>query len=254
MAFAALLSLIHPSLCTAEKIYLKDGKIVQGKVTARNRGCVWLKHPVGETGISLKHIDRITNDDGSISKYDYKSLSRSITESIRQKKYAEAARLCGLLLESFPNHPPTRYLHGTLSQKVGNLKDAAEDYDFLVKHDKADAAVYNNLGTIRAAEKRYGEAASMFSEAIKKKPEIAAAHNNLANLSMETKDYPSAIREYSIVLKTEPANTEVLYRLGVANHETGHDSKAKECWDNILRIDPKNDSAKKALEALKSKK
>jgi tetratricopeptide (TPR) repeat protein len=246
--------LVNYAQVNAEKIYCKDGRIVDANIVSLDNSEVQLKHKSGTFGMSLENIEKIENNDGAISKYDFRSLAKEIEEFIRQGKYNEAVGLCDLLLESLPDYNRIRYLRAILSQKISNLEKASEDYRFLIAHTAADAKVFNNLGVIYASQGKNDEAVTLFRKAIKENPNMAEAHHNLAELLMRAKDYQQAVEEYHKVISLEPNSTEVLYNLGVAYLNAKVYSKAKACWEKILAVVPEDKDAKKALEYLKLKK
>ncbi len=245
--------LIYPAQSFGEKIYRKDGKVLDEKIAYRNRGVVWIKKPAGSIGISITDIDRIENDDGSVSKYDYKALGGKIQASIKGEKYEEAIHACSVLLESIED-TKIRYLRGALSQKIDDFDKAKEDYAFLVKEKAADASILNNLGTIYASDRKYREAIDLFIKAAAENPDMAEVHDNLAAASLQTGDYKRAMDEYERVLKEEPENTNALYNLGIIYMSKGDPGKAKELWEKALAIRPEDGDAKKALESLKAEK
>jgi Flp pilus assembly protein TadD len=202
----------------------------------------------------MQDISRIENDDGTISKYGYNFVSGAIPDLIAQHNYTEAARLCGLLLNASPDNVRIRYLRGLLNQKTGELEQAAQDYDFLIKRGVADAEILNNAGTIYANNKDFEKAEGFFIAAIKKNPGMIEAHNNLADLFLQTEDYSRAIEEYNKVTQKEPENTRALYNLGIAYMKSGKHLIAKEQWEKVLAIKPEDGEAKKALEYLNTKK
>ena len=77
-----------------------------------------------------------------------------------------------------------RYLRGMLNQKIGNTSKAIKDYNFLISHEDADGAIFNNLGTINAQSNKYGDAEDLFYKAISCSPKRAEFHNNLSELFM----------------------------------------------------------------------
>lgn len=249
-----IMLLLNLSICNAEKIYCKDGKVINANILYYRRGSIWVELSSGALGINIKDIDRIENDDGSISKYDYKSLASAVQDVIAGQKYNEAARLCSLLLESFPEDTQIHYLRGLLNQKIGNFEQATEDYNFLIQRRVADAPIFNNLGAIYANKKESQEAKVLFIKVTGENPDIVEAHNNLAILSLQIKDYARAIDEYNKVIEKEPDNVKALYNLGVAYMNSEDYAKAKEQWEKILAIKPGDADAKNALEYLKVKK
>lgn len=242
------------SLCNAEKIYRKDGKIIDADILYRNKGSIWIKHGSGAAGLDIRNINKIENKDGSVSKFGYELASIEIQGLIAQKKYKEAEKLCGLLLQTFPGDNQLHYLRGLLNQKIGNLEQAQAEYDILIKKGIADAQVFNNLGIIYAGKNKGKEAEGLFIKAIGKNPGMVEAHNNLADLLLQSKDYSRAIEEYNEVIGKEPGNSEALYNLGIAYMDSKNYPKAKEQWEKVLVINPQDSGAKNALEYLRAKK
>ena len=253
LLISILFFLTGSSLCNAEKIYYKDGKAITAAILYRNKDTVWVKYMSGSFGVNVTDIDRIENEDGSISKYDYESILNLVQAYIRQKKYNEAATSLNLLVESSPDNTQLHYLRAMLNQKAGDLKAAVNDYNFLLEHRAADEQVFNNMGAIYANDKEYKQAMDLFVQAAAKAPDAVEVHDNLAQLFMRTGDYSRARDEYNIVVSSEPKNTTALYNLGVAYMNIADYAKAKEQWEKILAIAPQNDDVKNALEYLKAK-
>jgi len=237
----------------AEKIYLKNGNVVNEEISRRQKGTIWIKQQGGAIGFDLQNIERIENDDGSISKYDYPSLLKTIQEDIIQKKYDSAIRLCGVLLESFPDNTQIHYLRGILSQERGDFSTAAEDYNFLVEHKSADARIFNNLGTIIANNKNYNEAMSLFIKALEENPAMIEARENLGQLLIQTKEYGRAVDEYKKVVDLQPDNIEALYNLGLAYLNSGNLQEAKAQYQRVLSIKPEDDDVNKILKYIEQK-
>lgn len=244
-------------LCNAEKIYYKNGSPLSGKITSRDINYVWLDINVGKNikniPVNIKDIDRIEDEDGSISKYDYSSLFNKSQEDIEHKRYSHAVQLYSKLLESFPDNKQIHYLRGILNHKIGNLEDALIDYKFLIEHNVADAQIFNNIGAIYAENNNYQEALDLLESAVRANPNIAEAHNNLAELSLKTKNYDLAIQEYNKSVSLKPDNTQALYRLGIAYMAKGDYLKAREELENYLSRMPNDSNAKKSLEYVKAK-
>jgi len=57
----------------AETIYKKDGTIIQAKISEVTDGTVWYETTVGDIteqiSIDLAEVDKILNDDGTVSNY-----------------------------------------------------------------------------------------------------------------------------------------------------------------------------------------
>ncbi len=236
--------------CAAEKIYYTDGRAVDERVVSRNKDTLVLARTDGEAQVKRDRIDRILNDDGSISKYDYEGLCNAIKDNVKEGKYAEAAAFCDTLLQTFSKSSEIHYLRAVLNHKAGNLSRTKEDYNYVLEKGTIDAKILNNLGAIYATDKENEKAIEMFNKALEKDPGMTEAHFNLAGLLLMKKDYPGAISEYNKVVEKEPDNTEALYNLGVAHSSRGDKAEAKACWKKILAVDPMNPDAKAALDAL----
>ncbi|MFA5339504.1 MAG: glutamate--tRNA ligase [Candidatus Omnitrophota bacterium] len=234
----------------AEKIYYKDGTIVTEQVIGRDKRSVWVKDPSGDIAVNPDRIEKILNDDGSVSRYDYGTILRKIEEKVRAGDYNEAADLCDLLVQSFPKSNEVHYLRAVLNQKAGRFSKTAEDYKFIIDSKNSDAKVFNNLGAIYAADKDNRRAMEMFKKAAEMNGDMPEVHYNLAFLFLQEKDYDKAIDEYNKVIAKEPDNTTALYNLGVACAFKGDFAGARDRFEKVIAIDKGDESAKKALKAL----
>lgn len=237
--------------CQAEKIYYKNGTTIDAEIVSHTKKSVWIKDKLGNIGIGINKIERIEDDANTIPRDDTSFLVNKIQELIKQKNYIEAERTCTIILTRYPDNIQAHYLRGVLNQKLGNLSNAAEDYNFLITHDAADAEIFNNLGAIFALQQKSQDAMNMFNQAIQADPNKAEFHNNLSELLLGLKDYDAAIEEYNKVIALEPRNTLALYNLGVAYKDKGDIDNAAKEWLTILSIKPEDKDAKNALAQLK---
>ena len=57
----------------AETIYIKDGGVIQARISEKTETVIWYEVLAGDIvkyiGINISEIDKILNDDGSISEY-----------------------------------------------------------------------------------------------------------------------------------------------------------------------------------------
>ncbi len=239
---------------SAEKIFYRDGTTASEQVIGRDKNSVWVKGASKDTAINPERIEKIQNDDGSISKYDYGTILRTIEEKVKAGNYNDAADLCDLLVQSFPKSNEVHYLRAVLNQKAGRFSKTAEDYKFIIDSQDMDAKVLNNLGAIYASDKDNRRAMEMFKKAAEKNGDMPEVHYNLAFLFMQEKDYNNAISEYNKVIAKEPDNTTALYDLGVAYAFKGDYAAARDQFQKVLAINGKDEGAKKALKSLSEKK
>lgn len=252
LSLSLLLLSIDFSPCDAEIIYLKDGKVIKEKIIYRSKHSIWLNYKPGSLGINMQNIDKIENDDGSISKYDLRTLYKKSQDSIEKGEYSEAIKLYNILIETLPNDVEIHYLRGILNHKIGEFDEAIKDYDFLIKNEAADAKILNNLGSIYASKKEYKEAKKWFARAIKEDSRLVEAHNNIAAILLQTENYKYAIAEYKRVIKLDPRNTEALYNLGLIYMQNGNYVLAKKQWEKVLEFQPEDNEVKSGLEYIKA--
>jgi len=250
--------LLFFSLADAETIYCKDGVVLHGKISHRSGGSVWIDSEGGYSGVALARIERIENEDGSISQYDLAGLSREALKYLREGNYAEAINLYNLLLASLPQSESIYtadiyYIRGILYHQLGKLTEAAKDYNFLVRRAAADARVFNNLGIIYAEGKAYPEAEEYLLKALNDDPQMTEARNNLARLFLMQNDLKRAIDQYQGIIEAEPQNAEALYNLGVIYMQEENYSSAEGMWKTLLGLEPDNKEAAEALEVVRSR-
>ncbi len=236
--------------CAAEKIFCKDGTVVEGDIVRFENGEVWVGRESGVRKIGIKRIDTILNADGTLSRYDSKNLIKRVMEYIREQKYAEAKSFCEPLIDYLDGNPRVLYLRAVLNQKTGDTEGAIRDYQLLLETGGADPAAYNNLGSIYAGRKEFSRAVELYKKALEKDPAFVQGHNNLADVYMQTGDDERAFEEYLAVAALEPGNARVLYNIGVLYLRKKNVSQARESWEKAVSLDPDYPEAKNALNEL----
>jgi tetratricopeptide (TPR) repeat protein len=257
MTFAGLCAVILVvivSPCSAEKIICRDGTVIEGAIIRLEKGIVWVAWEAGSRGIGTKRIEKILNEDGSLSRYDYKHVLGLIEENIKLQKYDEARSLCGSLVNYFDDNTQALYLHAVLSQKTGDTEGAMRDYALLIDRGKADTKTYNNLGSIYASRKDFSKAVDLYKKALARNPGNARAHNNLADVYLLIGKDDQAFEEYNAVAVLEPGNARVFYNMGVLCLKRKDYTRARENWEKSLVLNPENPEAKNALQELSDRK
>ncbi len=73
-----------------ETIYTKDGKKIQAKISEKTDTTIWYEISSGdiveENGIDISDVEKILNDDGSVSKYSPDSSKKSAPASAKKKE------------------------------------------------------------------------------------------------------------------------------------------------------------------------
>lgn len=62
-----------PAVLYAESIYKTDGSVIQAKVVEKTEDAIWVETTTGDiveqTSIDLSEVNKVLNDDGSVSQY-----------------------------------------------------------------------------------------------------------------------------------------------------------------------------------------
>ena len=76
---------------------------------------------------------------------------------------------------------------------------------------------------------------------------------NLAHVYIKLEQYHYAIKYASQALEKDPENTKALFRKGIAYTKVGELERAKQCLDDVARIDPSMQAvSQKALQEVKN--
>ena len=131
----------------------------------------------------------------------------------------------------------------------GNLCVAQKKYEDAVKH-------YNKglLGLKMLFSMEDDPAIKTQEQAVKLIQEVEILTCiNLAHVYIKLEQYHYAIKYASQALEKDPENTKALFRKGIAYTKVGELQRARECLDDVARIDPKMQGvAQKALQEIKN--
>jgi len=97
-----------------------------------------------------------------------------------------------------------------------------------------------NKGKKAFGNKRYVEAAALFTEAVNLKPKDNLSHFWLARSLGETDKVDEAIKEYGETIELNPNDSVSLNNLGVLYYDKEQDDKAIGCYKRSLELDPKD--------------
>lgn len=101
----------------------------------------------------------------------------------------------------------------------GDLNLAEDSLWKVLSADPKNAEALYLLGSIRAEQKRYTEAESLFERSFEVKPDLTAAHVRLAELYVNEKKFADATRQYEQAAALAPANIKV--KVALANLRAG---------------------------------
>jgi len=139
--------------------------------------------------------------------------------------------------------------------KKGNLKDALEIFNKLIKEDIGFAPAYYNLADIYYSVEEYSKAADFYSKAIEFDPGDIRSKTNLGVVYVKTGSYNKAIDLFKEVLEINPDSPESHFNLGVIYSDYFFDKeKALFHYSKYLEINPYGSDAetvKQWIEMLK---
>jgi tetratricopeptide (TPR) repeat protein len=253
ISFVVFITTMHCfSLSFAEKIYCKDTRVISGKITSHHGKIIWIESSEGSSegavGIDVEDIDRIENDDGSISKHDYKNLNKKALEHIQKEEYEKALVLYSRLLDNFSENLELIYIYALLNHRLSNYDEALRYYHILAQKGRADGSIYNNIAVIYALRKDYERAKEFFTKALNSGQREFKIRSNLAQLLLRNKEYKAALDEYSRILKIDPSQVKALYNLGVIYANIDEPGKAREYFKKAYELSKDDRQLKDALD------
>ncbi len=135
---------------------------------------------------------------------------------------------------------------------TGDLEGAKEQYLRELEVNPSDAVLYNNLGNIYRDNGEYQKAVDSYQKSIDLDKSQLNVYVNLANLYIYVLQQPEM--GYGVYLKgieNSPNNKEsLLLTLANAYRDAGLKEKAKDTYNEILKINPDNDTVKNLLASL----
>jgi tetratricopeptide (TPR) repeat protein len=108
-----------------------------------------------------------------------------------------------------------------------------------ISKDPRSWFAYNNLGTLRLAQGRTGEARTCFQEALRLKPGFAVAYNDLGNTWLRDGDLEQATRDHRKAVELQPDYAEAHNNLGIDLVKAGKYEEGIATYRRALAIDPR---------------
>ena len=169
------------------------------------------------------------------------------------EKYKEA-------VETDPEFIPAHNKLGATYEALGQLDLALEAYKKAVAQDPGAPEAHYNLGNVHQSLEDFAHAEAEYKKAIRLGPEPTArgrslqakAHTNLGGLYYAQKRYEQAFRQLILAVDLDESLIESRLLLGSTYVQLKHLEQAKNEFKAALKIDPENQYAKQALEALET--
>jgi tetratricopeptide (TPR) repeat protein len=172
-------------------------------------------------------------------------------EYISRGAHAEAAVCYRHLLSLDPRHAIARNNLGAAVLKLGNYKEAEEQFRLAIGSRAGYPEAHCNLGTVLRWRGRFAESEMPLRRALKLKPAYVEAQVSLGNTLLLLGRLPDAKGFLEKALKVAPRNTDALVLLGRIAGLEGHLDQAEATIKRALEFDPKSTSAWAALMRLR---
>jgi len=147
---------------------------------------------------------------------------------------------------------------GLLESKDKDTVSAEQEYTAAIDAAPDSTFGYGNLAQFYRRHKRYADAIAVYERLLKVRPDWANAHLNIGyNLVLWGEDIDRAEREvkqwFAEPPKSAPLPTVSFahYVLGMAYERQAKKDSARVAYQTALSINPRNNDAKRALDALK---
>jgi tetratricopeptide (TPR) repeat protein len=162
------------------------------------------------------------------------------------RDYRKAERFMGQVLKEKPRHFEANLLNGLLSKRQGKLVNAKKYLTNALAIAPASVAARLFLGSVAVALGEETEAVKYFSQAVDIRPS-SQLHLWLGSIYSRQGRVQQAIRHMKKAIEIDPRCGEAFYQMGLAFLEKNNKSRAKECFQNALRLNPKELRYKDAL-------
>jgi len=128
-------------------------------------------------------------------------------------------------------------------KKLAGLKEA-------VDKNPADTLAMRNYADFLSASHKMNEAIPYYQKILEINPKRSDIYFSLALIYYNKQDFAKCEEVNNKVLSFEPKNQMALYNLGAIAATQGKKDKAKEFWDQVLKINPESETGKLAQESL----
>jgi tetratricopeptide (TPR) repeat protein len=132
----------------------------------------------------------------------------------------------------------------------GDQEAAAGLYERCSDADRNDSIAPFNLGNIRLAQARFGEAANAYRRSLARDSHFVEARYNLALALEALGELGEAAVELTRVVEAEPRHSDAVFNLAQVLMKTGDFKNAKRLYERYLALDPPPDWAATARKAI----
>src|SRR5439155_81444 len=156
------------------------------------------------------------------------------------------------LIKITPNAADGYIIHSTARANQGDVASAEVDLNRLLLSAPQSPVGYLQLGLLRAKQKRWTEADSLFRQALTRDPGSLEAHEALANIDFERGQPAAAVKRLEEQVQKSPSNAGLAFLLGQAQVRNSQQADAEQSFLKAVELAPANSTPLIALAAVQS--
>ena len=155
---------------------------------------------------------------------------------------------CSIKEEEFLEYPPIKLVANVLNsrgmawERAENLEKAREDFERAIGVNPDYANAHNNLGNIKAKQRRYAEATTDYNRAINLNDHFVEAYCNRGMVKEKLGDFAGAVEDFSKAIELDAKYGDAYFRRGNVRERLGDYPGALADFDRVLEINPQSES------------
>jgi len=152
-----------------------------------------------------------------------------------------AALLLAILLAGCGKDPAGLMEEGKAAFELGLLPAALERYEEVAEtHAEEFPEVYEKIGDVHAAAKRYDQALEAWTRARELRPENANLLNKIGAYLLQTGKVEEAVAAFEAAVAADPEAHQAVFNLGVVALQAGDFAASMEHFDSALELSPED--------------
>ncbi|TXH38469.1 MAG: tetratricopeptide repeat protein [Rhodospirillaceae bacterium] len=178
------------------------------------------------------------------------SMIQPIVTLLNGRRFEEAEKALGELLQARPNHPEGLHLSGLLLCQTGREDLGIEKLRAATEFSPQTALYWNNLSTALGRAKLFEESMTASQRAVALDPNYDDARRNLVQLLLSGGDIAAAIIELEHLTVRKPADAQSWHQLAQCYGDQNKFDLAEAAYKKVLAVEPEHIAAMRGLAEL----
>jgi tetratricopeptide (TPR) repeat protein len=166
------------------------------------------------------------------------TLLREITGHIARNQLDQAARLCSLLTNQYPQNDAGWCAASVIACKTKDPERGLACADKAVSINAKDSNNWFARANVLVALKQFDSALIDAQKALALNPNEAKFLDNAAGIASQTGHFDLAEKYYTEALTRSPENARLHFNLGTIKRFLGRQGEAETCFDRAIQYDP----------------